>query len=107
MRPSEKKALALALGVGYGISVPAFADLLILRNGDKLEGSVTGQTISSVNFVGDDGRVQIIPKSSIATIFYFSRQDKQKQEVKLVALKKEEQRKESSYHSEACQRKGK
>ncbi|MBU45427.1 MAG: hypothetical protein CMN76_19605 [Spirochaetaceae bacterium] len=94
MRPSEKKALALALGVGYGISVPAFADLLILRNGDKLEGSVTGQTISSVNFVGDDGRVQIIPKSSIATIFYFSRQDKQKQEVKLVALKKEEQRKE-------------
>ena len=94
MRPSEKKALAMALGIGYGISVPAFADLVVLRNGEKLEGSVTGQTISNVNFVGDDGRVQLISKSTIASIFYFSRRETDKQEIKLVALKKEEAKEE-------------
>ncbi len=94
MRATEKKALALALGVGYGISAPAFADLVVLRSGEKLEGSVTGQTISSVNFVGDEGQVRVIPKSTIASIFYFSRQETNKQDIKLVALKKEEAKKE-------------
>lgn len=94
MRATEKKALALALGVGYGVSIPAYADLIVLRSGDKLEGAVTGQTISTVNFVGDEGDVRMIPKSTIASIFYFSRTESQKQDIKLVALKKEEQKKE-------------
>ncbi|HBS06535.1 MAG TPA: hypothetical protein DEA96_16320, partial [Leptospiraceae bacterium] len=81
MRATEKKALALALGVGYGISAPAFADLVVLRSGEKLEGSVTGQTISSVNFVGDEGQVRVIPKSTIASIFYFSRRETNKQDI--------------------------
>ncbi|MCB1170499.1 MAG: hypothetical protein KDK25_09210 [Leptospiraceae bacterium] len=94
MKATEKKAFALALGVGYGLATPAFADLVVLRNGDQLEGNVTGQTIAMVNFVGDDGRVQMLPKSTISTIFYFSRKDKDKQEAKLTVLKKEEERKE-------------
>lgn len=83
--------MALALGVGYGLSVPMYADLVVLRSGDRLEGNVTGQTISAVNFVGDDGRVQLLPKSSIATIFYFSTAQKDRQEAKLAVLQKEEQ----------------
>mgnify|MGYP002713185414 CR=1 FL=1 len=93
MTTTEKKAFALALGVGYGLSAPAFADLVILRSGERLEGNVSSQTISAVNFVGDDGTVQLLPKSTISTIFYFSRTEDKAQQIKLVALKKEEEKK--------------